>query len=314
MNFLPEQPLSRRAAREARRTTGEQPSLHGDADDLSASTASASLEETGSTGSQQITGPDGQPLTRRRLRELRETGMIPTITAPSAPVAPVVAAEPEPTAEPERAESPAMQATAPQPDAQYFRPSVPVASQPAMQATAPQPELPQPAFVPVTTEFASPPSWTAPEGHWTRQLELDDDLETTVSREVGGASATASMLVVTELPKVVDLGGPLGQTGEMLLTGSISLSPDFAATGAISGLHNEAELDDRFDSTGPATDSSAAPVKASAVASQHALGTPIVAGGKPRTSRALSVLLVTASVLAVLVTGLIVTAIVLRWI
>ena len=304
MNFLPEQPLSRRAAREARLTTGEQPSLHGVADDLSASTVPAALEETGSTGSQQITGPDGQPLTRRRLRELRETGMIPTITAPSAPVA----------AEPERAESPAMQATAPQPDAQYFRPSVPVASQPAMQATAPQPELLQPAFVPVSTEFASPPSWTAPEGHWTRQLELDDDLETTVSREVGGASATASMLVVTELPKVVDLGGPLGQTGEMLLTGSISLSPDFAATGAISGLHSEAELDDRFDSTGPATDSSAAPVKASAVASQHALGTPIVAGGKPHTSRALSVLLVTASVLAVLVTGLIVTAIVLRWI
>src|SRR5690606_33132634 len=139
-------------------------------------------------------------------------------------------------------------------------------------------------------------------------------LEVTASREVGGSSSTASMLVVSDMPKVVDLGGPLGETGEVLLTGSISLRPEFAATGAITGIHGEAELDDRFDSASPATGASATPVRASAVASQHALGTPIVAGVKPRASKAINVLIITASVLAVLVTGLVVTAIVLRWI
>ena len=325
MSLTPEQPKSRRAAREARLATGEQPSLD----------AQPELEDTGSTGGQAVIGPDGQPLTRRRLRELRETGLIPTITPASTPVV-EPASETGPASD---AESAPLAQTAPQPDAHFFRPSSPIAAErpaapqadltpatgptpapaPApeseLRTTKPQPDLSKSAFAPRSepTAPAAAPSWTAPEGHWTRQLELEDDVEMTASREVGGPS-TSSALVVEELPKVVDLGGPLGETGQVLLTGSITLSPDFAATGAITGLHGEAELDDRFDSAHPTTGSSAAPVKASAVASQHALGTPIVAGGKPRASRAINVLIVTAAVLAVLVTGLVVTAVVLRWI
>ena len=315
MNSTPEQPLTRRAAREARSGTGEQPSVDA---------ATAGIEDTASTGGQVVLDADGQPLTRRRLREMRETGLIPIVTPSAAPVA---EGEPEVAPEPEAGASVA-------PGPHYFRPSASIpretAPQPEArpaeasqsetpQPTAPQPEVPQSetaqsAFAPVPAVAGAPvPTWTAPEGHWTRQLEQEDDLEVTASREVGGAS-TSSVLVVSEVPKVVDLGGPLGETGQMLLTGSVTLSPDFAATGAIKRLDSDADLSDGFDGPHPVTGDSAAPLRASAIASQHALGTPIVAGSKPRASRAINVLIVTAAVLAVLVTGLVVTAVVLRWI
>lgn len=267
MSTHPDQPLSRRAARESRQATGEQPSLPpvDAAEPLGQSGSTQAMEDT-STTSAPILGPDGQPLTRRRLRELRETGLVPTVTPASEPVPAQPAAEP-----------------------------------------------PRSAFAPKPAPRAAS-SWSAPAGHWTRQLEVEDELETTVSREVGASTSTASMLVVNELPKVVDLGGPLGETGEVLLTGSISLSPDFAATGAIRSMHADAHHDDRFDGPAPTTDSTITPIRASAAASQHALGTPIIAGRQPKTSRALTILLVTASVLAVLVTGLVVTAVILRWI
>lgn len=300
MNLTPDHPQSRRAVREARQATGEQPSV---------TELPPTVEDTGTTGSQVVVGPDGQPLTRRRLREFRETGLISTITPASIPVAeaPVVAEVPEPAA-PEVVES----EPAPAPVSETA-PQLEVA--PAASETLPQPEV-QSAFAPRPASKRPPqmPTWTAPAGHWTRQLEVEDEVEMTASREVGGASSTASMLVVNQVPNAADLGGPLGETGEVLLTGSISLRPDFAATGAITGIHHAAEFDDHFDSARPATGASATPVKASAVASQHALGTPIIAGAKPSTSRAINVLIVTAAVLAVLVTGLVVTAVVLRWI
>jgi len=136
----------------------------------------------------------------------------------------------------------------------------------------------------------------------------DDAAEPTASREVGGSPQTTSSILVVDHP-VLDLGGPLNATGEVLLTGSVPLSQDFARTGSV-GPVGGAEHDDRFDSERAPE---AQPVKASAVASQHALGSPIVSNSVRRGGRGMTVLLITASALAVLVTGLVVTAIVLGW-
>jgi len=250
-------------------------------------------------------GPDGQVLTRRRLRELR--GQDPVAGMAEAAETPAAAA-PSTTAE-----APAVVAA-------------PVIVAPvAVPPVVPAPETPvslfaPPSTPPVDTEDAPPKQeWTAPQGHWTRQLEAVDEediLEATFSREVGSANPTTSALIIQEAPAGMDLGGPLDSTGEILLTGSIPLSPSLSTTGSVERLRDsDADLDDLFDDRRfQSTAQDAQPVRASAVASQHALGTPIVSDGKTRGTRGLTILLIVASALAVVVTGLVVAAIALKWI
>lgn len=285
MSVSDQTPLTRRAAREAARATGEQPNLSG-----AAATGGAPrfVAPAPSTPEPAAATSGEAPLTRRRLRELRDQGVeVPAEAAPAVEAEPVAA--PEPT-------------------------SVPIDDR---HDTAPQPPHPTPTPTPSATVPEEPRSgWAAPAGHWTRQLDdVDEDeaLETTFSREVRAASPTTSALIIPQAPAVMDLSGPLDSTGEILLTGSIPLSPSLAATGAIDQI--DATADDRFDDARlreHSTDSQ--PVRASAIASQHALGTPIVSDGKTRASRGLTILLIAASSLAVIVTGLVVTALVLRWI
>ena len=296
MSLSSEPPLTRRAAREFARATGEQPAIPG-------STLAAPVIPVDDTG---------QPLTRRRIRELREAGVmvdtsalvIAEVTAPS----PHVEAPPVSEA---AVEAPVMETVVVEapPAASETGPA-------ATETTRPQPEA-------VVSSEAAPSSaeprseWTAPEGHWTRQLEDEDpeaELEGTYSREVGAATPTTSALIIPDVPAAMDLGGPLDSTGEILLTGSIPLSPSLATTGSIDRLADAAaDGDDRFDDRRlHETAQDGQPVRASAVASQHALGTPIVSDGKGRGHRGLTVLLIAASALAVVVTGLVIAAIALK--
>lgn len=304
MSVSDQTPLTRRAAREAARATGEQPNLSGAAATGGAPRFVAPAPST----PEPIAPASGEaPLTRRRLRELRDQGVEVPAEAPAALVkAPAAPAE-APVAPVEAAP-----AVAPEPVAEPAPAADPVEDR---HDTDPQPPHLTPA---PSTEVSEEPrsGWAAPAGHWTRQLDdVDEDeaLETTFSREVRAASPTTSALIIPQAPAVMDLSGPLDSTGEILLTGSIPLSPSLAATGAIDQI--DATADDRFDDARlreHSTDSQ--PVRAAAIASQHALGTPIVSDGKTRASRGLTILLIAASSLAVIVTGLVVTALVLRWI
>lgn len=285
MSVSDQTPLTRRAVRDAARATGEQPTLSGAAVTGEAPRFVVS-EAADADVPTDLTGTGEQPLTRRRLRELRDQGVA---------VTGLVAVIP-------------------------FEPEAPV-QEPvdSVQDTAPQPPLVVTA--PSSDASAEPKSgWAAPQGHWTRQLDVEDDgealLETTFSREVRAANPTTSALIIQDAPVAMDLGGPLDSTGEILLTGSIPLSPSLATTGSIDRLSDlRADQDDLFDEERlhhSAQD--AQPVRASAIASQHALGTPIVSDGKTRSGRGLTILLIAASSLAVLVTGLVVTALILKWI
>ncbi len=286
-----------------------------------AATTPATSEPPTTTG---LIGLDGQPMSRRRLREQRETQLVPIVGAPPQPSEPDTAVQrnetqpvplpsaPQPTVSaPDAVPSfppPAAGAAAP-----AFTQAPPFASTaPVAEASAAAPVVAEPSTA-EPDRGSEPPSWIAPEGHWTRQLaEVDDEsAEPTASRDVGSSPQTTSAILVVDHPAVMDLGGPLNATGEVLLTGSIPLSPGFARTGA-TGSVTDAELDDHFD-TDRVVSPDVQPVKASAVASQHALGSPIVANAARRGGRGMTVLLVTASVLAVLVTGLVVTAIALNW-
>ena len=281
-------PLTRRAVRNAARATGEQPTLSGAAD-----SGEAPLINEPESGE--------QPLTRRRLRELRDQGIVVTGEVAVTGLVDVVEPEPEPGLQPE---------PEPEPEPEPSMPAGDTAPQPPIDVTSPPPAA-----------AAEPKSgWAAPEGHWTRQLDDEDDeealLEATFSREVRAANPTTSTIVIQDAPAAMDLGGPLDSTGEILLTGSIPLSQSLGITGSVERLSDgEADGDDLFDQhrlSHSAQDGQ--PVRASAIASQHALGTPIVSDGKTRGGRGLTILLIVASSLAVLVTGLVVTALILKWI
>ena len=169
--------------------------------------------------------------------------------------------------------------------------------------------------MPPRAAAAEPSAWTAPEGHWSRQLDADDvdeHLESTFSRSVGATSPTTNALVMPVAPPL-DFSGPLSATGEIMLTGSIKLPDAFARTGATDhvDLADRDDLDDLFDDA-PVGDfpADSQPIRAAAaVGGEHALGSPIVSTVKPgRGNKVLTGLLITACALAVVVTGLIITA------
>jgi len=172
-------------------------------------------------------------------------------------------------------------------------PAEPVAELPAALAPAPPVEEPTP--------------WTPPTGHWSTQLDDEDDVETTINRRIGSGTTTTSALVLPEIPNGTDIRGPLTSTGEIMLTGSIDLPRNFAATGQSdrydSGLD---ELFDLNDAEITSTDSS--PVRAIRAVSTHTSGHGVTHTQKPKGTRALTALLIAASSMAVVVAGLLVAA------
>ena len=207
-----------------------------------------------------------------------------------------------------------------EPDATSFEaPSgdLSAAQTPAAEAVAADPiETTATSTMPPRSNLADTGSgWLAPDGHWTRQLadsSVDEPFESTFSRQVGStAPATNALVIPTAQP--LDLSGPLTATGEIMLTGSIKLPDAYARTGAtdLVDLNDRDDLDDLFDDGAPLDfPADSQPIRAAAaVSGEHVLGSPIVSTIKPgRGNRVLTGLLITASALAVVVTGLIIAA------
>lgn len=154
--------------------------------------------------------------------------------------------------------------------------------------------------------------WTPPRGHWSTQLEQDDPSqphETTINRTVGSASLTTSALVLPSVP-VGDISGPLSGTGEVMLTGSIDLPQSLAATGVSGRLEHEGidRLFESHDAELVSTDS--VPVSAiKAVSTQS--GSNLAHAPKPKGTRALTALVISAASMGVVVVGLLIVALVM---
>lgn len=161
-------------------------------------------------------------------------------------------------------------------------------------------------------ERPEPAPWTPPRGHWSTQLEQDDPSqphETTINRTVGGASLTTSALVLPAVP-VGDISGPLSGTGEVMLTGSIDLPQSLAATGVSGRLEHEGidRLFESHDAELVSTDS--VPVSAiKAVSTQS--GSNLAHAPKPKGTRALTALVISAASMGVVVVGLLIVALVM---
>ncbi len=150
--------------------------------------------------------------------------------------------------------------------------------------------------------------WTPPVGHWSTQAETDDELvDNAVNRSVSSGSTATNALVLPTVPPGSDIRGPLTGTGEIMLTGSIDLSNELSSTGASSG-YDQGGLDSLFDANDQeiiATDS--APVRAIKAVSTHS-GHGVTHTQKPKGTRALTALLISASSMAVVVAGLLIAA------
>jgi hypothetical protein len=197
-------------------------------------------------------------------------------------------------------------AVAPEPTPLLMQPT-PMA--PAQPAVVPEPDRPAAA---VPTPFPSVPSPAAPVlperpvGHWTNQADLDDRTQasdSTVSRRIGSGGLATSALVLPALP------GQDLSTGDIRVTGSISLPHSMSSIGAHPSQVDESDLDhllDPGDQQVVSTDS--IPIRASRAVSSHTSSRAIISAVKPRGNRALTALIISAAGMAAVVVTLLIVA------
>jgi len=135
--------------------------------------------------------------------------------------------------------------------------------------------------------------------------------ETTISRSVGVGSGaiTTSALVLPSIPnpEFAKLG-----TGEILVTGSIELPRSLSTSGAHPSQIEEHDLDHELDAGDRQVASvDSAPIRAvQAVATHTSTRNVIVQARKPRGTRGLTVLIVSAAAMAAVVATLLVVGLV----
>jgi len=297
-------------------------------------TAPAPVAEPAPTHSTLTTGssyPIEETLSRRELRAMRQAeeaallgSQVPELVNPSAPQ-PVVAT-PAPAPISETPFEALLRQTAPDASLTTAQPAAPAQATytppPAPQAVAPAPS-PSSSMDAALAEFDAltkspapavevdePAPWTPPAGHWSTQLDQDDeDLpETTINRRIGSGHTATSALVLPSIPLGSDIRGPLTGTGEIMLTGSIDLPRSLSSTGKSDRFDNDGidALFDVQDHEVIGTDSS--PVRAIRAVSTHTSGHGVTHTQKPKGTKALTALLIAASSMAVVVAGLLVAA------
>ena len=202
--------------------------------------------------------------------------------------------------------APAQAAPAPAPQAapaadQYpvVLPPEPAPMPPVQFESAPvAPAAPAPVSTPTTGE--------RPIGHWTNQSDLDDAVqvsESTISRTVGSAAITTSALVLPSIP------GQDMNTGEVMLTGSISLPSALAATGAHHSI-DESDIDHLLDpGDHQLVNTDSVPIRAIRAVSSHTATGGVIGSTQPKKAgRALTVLIAAASAMVVVVVTLLIVA------
>lgn len=147
-----------------------------------------------------------------------------------------------------------------------------------------------------------------PAGHWSRQaVAKETPTDSVIPRTISSGTSATSALVLPAIPFAKDIRGPLNSRGEAMLTGSIELPSSLSASG-VSDRFDNTDIDsllDLNDSDMVSTDS--APVRAVKAVSTFS-NQSVTQTQKPKGTRALTVLLISASSMAVVVVGLLVAA------
>ena len=209
--------------------------------------------------------PPAQPMTRRERRLLEEQGILPEVSvAEPAPVAPV--AEPEPPVTPAQPAAPMTRRERKMLEETGVIPIPPEYQQPAESSalqdtslvevtqTAPVPAAPVPpeplppvfGLSPAAAPSESPPT-PAPGPSEEHNAPAPVPADTTFpSRVVGDVTMTTSSLILPTTP-MVDMTGPVGDTGEIIVTGQIALPNRVSETGTIPSMPEDRDDEERFD-------------------------------------------------------------------
>lgn len=139
--------------------------------------------------------------------------------------------------------------------------------------------------------------------------EFDELISRAVAQE-GAASATnSSALILPNLPETGELAGPLGDTGELFITGSIELPKSLGETGSHAPLHEIVESDALgelgFDEI-PVKDDANLPVSATRAVSAVSAGDTIVAQETKEKNKLPLVLILTGGGLVIAVGALLI--------
>lgn len=141
------------------------------------------------------------------------------------------------------------------------------------------------------------PGPATPTGHWSRQVDAEDDhVHDHATGEVRATQTQTNALILPN-SALSDVTGALNATGEVIITGSIDLPKALAATGAHTTQIDGAEIDrllEQHDAETATND--AEPVRASRAVSSHTSTRAVVlAAAKPKQSRVPTVLAVSAA-------------------
>lgn len=138
-----------------------------------------------------------------------------------------------------------------------------------------------------------------------------DDLITRAVAQEGAASSTStSALILPSMPETDGLSGPLGETGELFVTGSFELPKSLSETGGHAALHDSVEADplDELGFAEATPTGMMAPVSASRAVSARSVQGALVAEVTKDKSKMPVVLIATGGVLVLGAAGLIVWA------
>ena len=237
--------------------------------------------------------PPAQPLTRRerRLMEQGESAISAATTAPSEPILPSApAAPPAPTSRRERRLM--------EMGEELAAPSAP--------PEAVMPAIPAPAEAPPVL----PPVFASPAPPTTGSTFVSTTVSTvSPSRVVGDFATATSSLIIPETP-TIDFAGPLGDTGEIVVTGQIRLPSTISERGTLPVLVDPRDDDDVMDAyvTG-AIPASAKPVRASQAVSGKGDDSDIVLVRRARWGTAAVVTSLGAAVLGLAAVALLILAV-----
>ena len=173
-------------------------------------------------------------------------------------------------------------------------------------------DAPAPSVEPAIRTSQQPVVAERPRNHWSRQSEVDD-LEQpstgSLMRSVGAAPA-ANALVLPEVPNTDIISSVVGGTGDLIITGSISLPASLSSTGAHPTQLDESDLDSLLDpGDQQVTSTDSQPVRAIRAVSTHTSSRELIGTINPkRGNRALTALMISAAGMAVVVVTLLVVA------
>ena len=159
--------------------------------------------------------------------------------------------------------------------------------------------------------FDDPSQRTAPGPAAAADAGASGDFDELISRAVAQESATSttntSALILPALPDTGDLSGPLGNTCELFITGSISLPKSLGETGGHVPMADAGEVDGLedlgFDAV-PATSNPILPVSAARAVSAVGASGPVVEQETKEKSKLPLVLIITGGALVVAVVAL----------